>query len=515
MAFCKNCGVSINDEDKYCNSCGHNQLDNETMKSMKKDKKTVRRIAYIIFMVLVISIGIYSYIHITNKIAIKAENQVITNENKKEYDDLESVDSNQMGNTAANIKNKGVASIQGDTIYYSSMADFGYIYKMDQSGKIIKLVEDKRCTYINVIGNWIYYLAHSDHDSNHESNNYKIYKTKIDGSESKSLDVIVDSKNLSNYITILISKGNWLYYSTKEAIYKIKSDGSENKKIIDLTHSDKGNSNVDYLNIIDNTIYYHDCNDIERDLIYAVDISASTRKVVFKSPTYLNKIDVSNGWIYYVSNYELNKVKIGDSSITTILKGSNLNPIFDAELNVNGDWIYYAAGKEKRTLYRVKIDGSENMKLNSEEMINGINIVSDWYICPIGDTAKLSIGRLPVTTNSNNVEKKDEAATSPDKLKLISGAVSEAKNSNSKEISVDEAINMIKSKITLYEGDWLEYRKEERVTKKGTIPAELVGKDCYIIDRLSPPDICDGSYYVDKFSGTIYNLCQGNWKKVS
>lgn len=387
MAFCKNCGSNINDEDKYCNSCGYNQFKNETKKNIVNHKKIVKEIIYIILIILVFIAVIYGNRYITNKNIVKTKDQATTNKDKGKNVDLEIVDSNQMGNTASNIKNGGIAVSQGDTIYYSNLSDNGCIYKMDKSGTSSKLIQDKRCFYLNIIGSWIYYL-NTSHD------NYKIYMSKIDGTQSNSLDVIVDSKPyLDNHLTLLISKGNWLYYATNYAIYRIKSDGSENKKIIDLTQSNESwTTRINYLNIIDDTIYYNDNNFSEKNIIYAVDINDGTRKVVFNSPTELYKIDIVNGWIYYISNNWLVKVRIGDSNIIPILK---VDYIFYNELNVDGDWIYYASGKNKRTLHRVKIDGSKNIQLSSDQYINGINIVGDWYICPIGDTAKLSIGRLP------------------------------------------------------------------------------------------------------------------------
>lgn len=211
MAFCKNCGSNINNEDKYCHSCGYNQFENETTENINNKNKVIKEIISIILIVLAFIIVGYGGRYITNIGSIKVKSQVTSNENKGKVANLEIVDSNQMGNTASNINNGGIAVSQGDTIYYSNWSDDGSIYKMDKSGKSSKLIQDKRCSYLNIIGTWIYYLGHSD-------DKYKIYISKIDGTQSNSLDVIADSKDPNNHLTLLISKGNWLYYATNYAI---------------------------------------------------------------------------------------------------------------------------------------------------------------------------------------------------------------------------------------------------------------------------------------------------------
>lgn len=172
-------------------------------------------------------------------------------------------------------------------------------------------------------------------------------------------------------------------------LYRIKSDGSENKKIIDLPQSNNGyTTRVSYLNIIGDTIYYHDSS--ENNVISAVDINTGKRKIVFNGPNFY-LLAISDDWIYYVTDFQLTKVKIDGSNSTVILNGNKLSPICSGGLNITDQWIYYS-GKD-RALCRVKIDGSENMQVNSQRCFDGIDIAGGWYF--YGDPPKLIIGQLP------------------------------------------------------------------------------------------------------------------------
>ena len=80
---------------------------------------------------------------------------------------------NERGNTTSNLSNCGLATIQGDWIYYRSN-NKGNLYKIHIDGTGNVKLNDDSCLYINVVGDWVYYL--NDNDS------MRIYKIKTDGS---------------------------------------------------------------------------------------------------------------------------------------------------------------------------------------------------------------------------------------------------------------------------------------------------------------------------------------------
>jgi hypothetical protein len=85
---------------------------------------------------------------------------------------------NEYGNTPGNIINGGYAAIQGDWIYYNNASDDGKLYKIKTDGSGRQKLNDDVSSYINVIGDWIYY---TDDIGN-------ICKIKTDGSERQLVE---------------------------------------------------------------------------------------------------------------------------------------------------------------------------------------------------------------------------------------------------------------------------------------------------------------------------------------
>jgi hypothetical protein len=56
-----------------------------------------------------------------------------------------------------------------------------------------------------------------------------------------------------------------------------------------------------------------------------------------------------------------------------------LNDDVSDSINVVGEWIYYSNYGDNGKIYKIRIDGTENMRLNDDESWF-INIVGDWII---------------------------------------------------------------------------------------------------------------------------------------
>jgi len=79
-------------------------------------------------------------------------------------------------------------------------------------------------------------------------------------------------------------------------------------------------------------------------------------------------------WIYYI-NYAN-----GDKLYRVSLDGKNDMKVNDDKswhFNVKDDWIYYVNTADLDRIYKIRVDGTEKVKLNDIESTN-VNILDDW-----------------------------------------------------------------------------------------------------------------------------------------
>ncbi|MCJ7806372.1 MAG: DUF5050 domain-containing protein, partial [Clostridia bacterium] len=120
---------------------------------------------------------------------------------------------NSEGNTAGNLVNGGLATVQGDWIYFRSN-EGGSLYKGNlASGGGAKIVSTDAAWFINVSGDWVYY-------SNRDDDN-RLYMIKTDGSDRTAL-----TEGGAWFVTLV---NDWIYYINEAddyRLYKISVDGS-------------------------------------------------------------------------------------------------------------------------------------------------------------------------------------------------------------------------------------------------------------------------------------------------
>ncbi len=204
----------------------------------------------------------------------------------------------QRGNASGNIANCGYSCIKGDWVYVSL---YSGVYKMKKDGSESVQLIDSPVTYLNVVGDWIYY-SYSDEDENSG-----IFRMKPDGSSKKVL-----IKDDTSYISII---DDWMYYinnSDKSAPYKVRLDGKGNKRIKDIS---------------------------------------------------LGELTIDNGWLYYekLKDTAIYKMRTSGSDVLKITDNAQKTYSF---INKAGDWIYYIGTKSGNTgIYKVKADGTGRMML--------------------------------------------------------------------------------------------------------------------------------------------------------
>lgn len=301
-----------------------------------------------------------------------------------EFKDNEDVDK-YAGNVYGNIGNYGIAAKNGEWIYFSSMEEGLCKMKEDGSSKTLVL-PDKSITYINIVDDYVYYTS--------LTNNSKLYKIKTDGTGIKMLsendvsDVYIVNgciyfinnvedeykicrmKTDGSELSEISSKGvsdlfffeDTIYYTQREyddklnkySLYRMNSNGTNKTKIHD--------EDINNFNILGEWIYYIDKDNNSN--IYKMRLDGSDKtKINSDKSSYIN---VVGEWIYYVNSIDIHndalyKIKTDGSSRVKVLDAAGSRVV---ALNKIDDWIYYVRVDFYGATYRVKIDGSENIRLS-------------------------------------------------------------------------------------------------------------------------------------------------------
>lgn len=300
-------------------------------------------------------------------------------------------DSLNLGNTAGNINNNGIAVDGYDGyIYYVNNSDKEKLYKQSVGGFFNRVILEPKSQYVNQSGDWIYYSNYKDGG--------KLYKVKKDGTENQ---VLVDDK--AAYITI---SGEYVYYSNHSEggkLYKVKKDGSDAKVWTD--NSKHGNpfmvnygnnkivDEVAYINIVGDWIYYSNYSDGHRP--YVVHKNGTYRGKL--SDNFADSVQVEGDWVYFTSGSGvISKInKSGNGSVIPI-KGTASEFNKGYHINVYGDWVFYSNAQDDGKLYKINTDGSGNKVKLADETVGYINIVDDWVYFI---TKQNKLFRIPASSN--------------------------------------------------------------------------------------------------------------------
>jgi len=275
---------------------------------------------------------------------------------------------NTVGNSQGNTLNRGLITNQGEWIYYSDKG----IYKEGVDGKNKTKIAEDEAWYLNVVGEWIYFVNVSDA--------YTLYKVKIDGTQKTKMN-----SEISGDLNVV---GDWIYYIETQRVqtssglddytnlWKMKIDGTSKTKIYDNVKSRSGyiigtisnlyaTPNMLYFNLHqyegeDNGIYKMDINGVKMDLLNG------------ECCVYTNYGDK---WIYYrqFGNLDIYKMKYDGSERTKLSETKNTKIDANFSMNVAGNWIYFC----ENGLYKMKIDGTEKAIISDDDC-EQINVLGDW-----------------------------------------------------------------------------------------------------------------------------------------
>lgn len=184
-----------------------------------------------------------------------------------------SVPEGTIGNTAGNIRGKGLFCEYNGKIYFSNPYDGGALYVMNPDGSEIKLLLKGNASYINAGGDYLFYQLTNPADGGtglgYIRSSKGIYRSSLKGSGVFRLD--------AHTTTSMVLVDNWLYtqHSGEDfsTLHKIPVAGSEteyelSKEIVDTSCVQSG------------VIYYGGLT--SDHFLYAWDTKTDTAQVVWK-----------------------------------------------------------------------------------------------------------------------------------------------------------------------------------------------------------------------------------------
>jgi hypothetical protein len=221
------------------------------------------------------------------------------------------------------------------------------------NGNEIKKISSKSGVYLNAYENWIYFMSLDD--------DYKIVKLSSDGSSES----IVSSNSVYPYGGMMIING-WIYYVNADNhnhIYKMSLDGSINESFIE--------ESTMRLNASDQGLVYILMKDSGNELVIS-DYDTGETKLL--ASFVIDLTLVVNEWVYFnkaSDQGKLYRVKIDGSDETKV------NDLRVYGLNENKGRLYFSDIDQLYRLRSSKLDGSD-IKTMSYDMVSDLLFVEDW-----------------------------------------------------------------------------------------------------------------------------------------
>ena len=145
---------------------------------------------------------------------------------------------NAIGNTAGNLINGGLFCEYNDKIYFANPDDYNKLYVMNSDCTNISKINDDSVAYLNVCGNYIYYVKNNFNKSTigmvFRGQLFGLYRCDLDGSHSK---ILYNDRSGAASLS-----GNTVFYqhyddTTALTFYKVDIDGKNNSIISDTPYS--------------------------------------------------------------------------------------------------------------------------------------------------------------------------------------------------------------------------------------------------------------------------------------
>lgn len=236
------------------------------------------------------------------------------------------------GNTAGNLHNDAIAAIDGNFIYFSTSTG---LYKTDSDNHSSQRIYNNCVRDINVQNGWIYCVDGSS-----------LIKLKSDGTAVQTL--------ASNVTDLVLANGHLYYVQKNGYLYKMNTDGSGSKLIIA--------QKINNLCITQDTIYWGNGIDL------CVADTDGCNNWLYKGLRSQNII-IHDGFKY--SAGQLRKQTLDFKETEILIENGAMC------ITASGNWIYFINSDDNMSLYKIRTDGRDIIKLNDTYSCNP-SVVGDW-----------------------------------------------------------------------------------------------------------------------------------------
>lgn len=229
------------------------------------------------------------------------------------------------GNTAGNLLNGGLYCESDGIIYFSNPKDDGTLYSMNTKDNKFKKLSDDKVSYINVIGDYIYYIRLN-------------YQKEGNGRSALS--------RFNSY-----------------GICRTDTKGNHLKMLM--------NDPCQVLNVTGNNAYYQRANEAGKAALYSVNINGTDEKELLTEE--LLPLSIKDNILYFVGSEYNHNIRIMDTrnGQNSILYNENCY----APIRINDD-IYYMSLTDNYAIYRINADGSNPTPVITERC-STFNVTED------------------------------------------------------------------------------------------------------------------------------------------
>jgi len=286
----------------------------------------------------------------------------------------------QRGNSLGNIKNGGVAAIEDEWIYFSDTFFTWGIVKMSYDGSVMERLTDslrreddltraQLASSLNVFDGWIFYndtIQFFD-DAGIQSQEFSLSKMRTDGSDSQLL-----SNDHASCINVV---DGWIYYrnlSDNQKIYKMKIDGTQRQMLV-------SERTAWPLYVTNGWMYFY--TEGQTSGLWRAKTDGSHQEKI--SDAWLSNFIVEDGWMYYDSDGDIYRLSVDGKLLEKIASGRSSNIVSIAD-----GWIYFTdrvlhgdiSAESESVFYRMKTDGTKKQRLSDDCFTNmrAVSIVGSW-----------------------------------------------------------------------------------------------------------------------------------------
>lgn len=307
------------------------------------------------------------------------------------------------GNSNSNISNGGYSAARGNYSYVRSSkaykktedSNYYYIYRTYKNGSTKKQIVNNAAEepYINVVGNYIYYVGVYD-----SGNNYGIYRVKTDGTGKIRL--------IGNYgYNSFIVQDNYLYY-IKETMNSNYDEASSlcrynlsTKKTISTLYTTTSRY-IDNMSLSGDYIYISAIGD-DTSIIYKINKKTKSRTTVYKyqsgkkEESCIDDIVYYKGNIYYTIYNDKNLYDENDDTCevykisSTGKNNKRLSKYFTKGINLYNNKIYYI--NKNGSICSMKLDGSSRKTIKKASS-------NQWHYSINTSNSRMYFGRIIIDT---------------------------------------------------------------------------------------------------------------------